>query len=231
MKVIAIFWTTNDSPALHGLSFVIFLLHLFYSNVFYLFVCQHFSEKKYYFHKKTEKGALLVFILSVQWWFLPFCFPPLELSPFFCISRFLQPSFFQKAGLSPPYGPDGMIFFLLPFLDIFIFLFYSFHCLSIPFPKGCRLEKGHIVPVLCSHSQKKKKNYVFTFTHLFIMENYNSFLYSKKKKKKKRNIRNNRLIIKRIITIIITTTITIIRIQPKTASVAFTKGANNPNIH
>ena len=122
-------------------------------------------------------------------------------------------------------------FFLLPFLDIFIFLFYSFHCLSIPFPKGCRLEKGHIVPVLCSHSQKKKKNYVFTFTHLFIMENYNSFLYSKKKKKKKRNIRNNRLIIKRIITIIITTTITIIRIQPKTASVAFTKGANNPNIH
>ena len=29
-------------------------------------------------------------------------FPPLELSPFFCISGFLQPFFLQKAGLSPP---------------------------------------------------------------------------------------------------------------------------------
>ena len=33
--------------------------------------------------------------------FFPFYFPPLELSPFFCISGFLQPSFLQKAGLSP----------------------------------------------------------------------------------------------------------------------------------
>ena len=31
-------------------------------------------------------------------------------------------------------------------------LFYSFHCLSFPFLAGCRLEKRHIVPVLCSHS-------------------------------------------------------------------------------
>ena len=29
-------------------------------------------------------------------------------------------------------------------------LFY-FHCLPFPF-KGFRLEKGHIVPILCSHS-------------------------------------------------------------------------------
>ena len=34
--------------------------------------------------------------------FLPFYFPPFELSPFLCISGFLQPSFLQKAGLSPP---------------------------------------------------------------------------------------------------------------------------------
>ena len=42
-------------------------------------------------------------------------------------------------------------FFLLLFLDI-LQLFYSLHCTSFPFLKGCRLEKGHIVPVLCSHS-------------------------------------------------------------------------------
>ena len=33
---------------------------------------------------------------------------------------------------------------------------YSFHCLSFPFLKEYRLEKGHIVPALCSHSYKKK---------------------------------------------------------------------------
>ena len=37
------------------------------------------------------------------------------------------------------------------FLDI-LQLFYSLHYTSFPFLKGCRLEKGHIVPVLCSHS-------------------------------------------------------------------------------
>ena len=31
-------------------------------------------------------------------------------------------------------------------------LFYSLHYTSFPFFKGCRLEKGHIVPVLFSHS-------------------------------------------------------------------------------
>ena len=41
-------------------------------------------------------------------------------------------------------------FFLLLFLDI-LQLFYSLHYASFPFLKGCRLEKGHIVPVLCSH--------------------------------------------------------------------------------
>ena len=47
-------------------------------------------------------------------------------------------------------------FFSLLFLDI-LQLFYSLHYTSFPFLKGCRLEKGHIVPVLCSHSYKKKK--------------------------------------------------------------------------
>ena len=72
-------------------------------------------------------------------------------SPFFCISGFLQPFFLQKAGLSPPKEPDGMIFFITLF-RYFMFLFYSYHYLSFPFPKGCRLEKRHIVPILCSHS-------------------------------------------------------------------------------
>ena len=43
------------------------------------------------------------------------------------------------------------LFVLLLFLDI-LQLFYSLHYTSFPFLKGCRLEKGHIVPVLCSHS-------------------------------------------------------------------------------
>ena len=36
-------------------------------------------------------------------------------------------------------------------------LFYSFHCLSFPILKGCRLEKGHIVPVLFPFIKEKKK--------------------------------------------------------------------------
>ena len=44
-----------------------------------------------------------------------------------------------------------MIFFVT-LLSYFINLFYSFHYLSFPFLGGCRLEKGHIVPVLCSIS-------------------------------------------------------------------------------
>ena len=42
-------------------------------------------------------------------------------------------------------------FVLLLVLDI-LQLFYSLQYTSFPFRKGCRLEKGHIVPVLCSHS-------------------------------------------------------------------------------
>ena len=43
------------------------------------------------------------------------------------------------------------------FFKCFSNLFYSCHCLPFPFIKGYRLEKGHIGPVLCSHSQKEKK--------------------------------------------------------------------------
>ena len=82
--------------------------------------------------------------------------PTLELSPFLCISGFFQPSFLQKAGLSPPWGPDGMIFFITLFrcflLTLFRYFIKLFYYTSFPFFKGCRLEKGHIVPVLCSHS-------------------------------------------------------------------------------
>ena len=50
-----------------------------------------------------------------------------------------------------------IFFFFFIHFRYFVNLFYSFHCLSFPFPKGCRLEKGHTLPILCSHSYKKKK--------------------------------------------------------------------------
>ena len=50
-----------------------------------------------------------------------------------------------------------MIFFLDTLFRYFINVSYSFHYISFPFLKGCRFEKGHIVPVLCSHSLKKKR--------------------------------------------------------------------------
>ena len=51
--------------------------------------------------------------------------------------------------------------FLLPFLDI-LFLCLILLIAFFPFLKGCRLEKGDIVPVLCSHSSKKKKKTQFS---------------------------------------------------------------------
>ena len=42
-------------------------------------------------------------------------------------------------------------FFITLFRCCFIKLFYSFYY-TFPFFKGCRLEKGLIVPILCSHS-------------------------------------------------------------------------------
>ena len=41
------------------------------------------------------------------------------------------------------------------FITLFRYLINLFY--SLPFLEGYRLEKGHIVPVLCSHSLKKKK--------------------------------------------------------------------------
>ena len=43
-------------------------------------------------------------------------------------------------------------FFFITLFRYFIKLFYSFHSISLPFLKGCRLEKGHTVPILCSPS-------------------------------------------------------------------------------
>ena len=45
--------------------------------------------------------------------------------------------------------------FLMTLFRYFIKLFHSFHYISFPFLKGCRLEKGHIVLVLCSPFIKK----------------------------------------------------------------------------
>ena len=42
--------------------------------------------------------------------------------------------------------------FFISLFRYFMNQFYYFHCLSFPFLEGCRLEKGHIVPILCSHS-------------------------------------------------------------------------------
>ena len=50
-------------------------------------------------------------------------------------------------------------FFFINLFRYFIKLFYSFHYISFPFLKGCRLEKGHIVPFCVPiHKKKKKKN-------------------------------------------------------------------------
>ena len=59
-------------------------------------------------------------------------------------------------------------FYFITLFRYFINLFHSLHCFSFPFPMGCRLEKGHIVPVLCFHSQKKinKKKKVTSEVHV-----------------------------------------------------------------
>ena len=60
--------------------------------------------------------------LSVQWWFLPLCFPPVEPLPSPVFFR-LPSAFLEKAGLSPPQGPDGMIFLLVRFFFFFLQVF------------------------------------------------------------------------------------------------------------
>ena len=74
--------------------------------------------------------------LTVQWWFLPLYFPPLELSPF-RISTFLQ-----KAGLWPL--GDQMTFFFITLLRYFIKLFYSFSLPIFSFSQGMQTrERAH----------------------------------------------------------------------------------------
>ena len=68
--------------------------------------------------------------------------------------HFWPPSTFlpSKGGSITTLGTRWHDFFMITFFKYFINLFYSSLCLLFPFLKGCRLEKGHIVPVLCSHS-------------------------------------------------------------------------------
>ena len=55
------------------------------------------------------------------------------------------------------------------FITLFrYFLFYSFHCLSFPFPKGYRLEKGHIMPILFPFIKKKKKKFFVSQSFAFL---------------------------------------------------------------
>ena len=67
------------------------------------------------------------------------------------LASFNLPSFKRQAH---HHCRDQMTWFLFPvtLFKYFIHLFYSFHCLSFPFLKGFRHEKGHIVPVLWFHS-------------------------------------------------------------------------------
>ena len=58
--------------------------------------------------------------------------------------------------------------------DIFLLLFFIFYkfvlffsLLFFSFSWGCRLEKGRIVPVLCSQSFKKKKKKKMIYFHCF----------------------------------------------------------------
>ena len=68
------------------------------------------------------------------------------------------------------------LFFITPF-RYFIKLFYSLHYTSFSFLKGCRLEKGLIVPVLCSHSKEKKKKVrgIIFFLFLYGCHSFNLF--------------------------------------------------------
>ena len=72
-------------------------------------------------------------------------------SPFFCISGFLQ-----KAGLSPPQGPDG-IFFLLPFLDISYICFILFIAFLFLFLRDADSRKGTLCPFCVPIHKKKNK--------------------------------------------------------------------------
>ena len=49
-----------------------------------------------------------------------------------------------------------MIFFITV-IRYFIFLFYSFHCLSFPFPRDADSRKGSLCP-FCVPIHKKKEN-------------------------------------------------------------------------
>ena len=61
-----------------------------------------------------------------------------------------------------------MIFFITIF-RYFIFLFYSFHCLSFPFPRDADSRKGSLCP-FCVPIHKKKR------TPLLLID-YRGYLY------------------------------------------------------
>ena len=83
--------------------------------------------------------------------------PMRELISSVMISSLLLPSTFlpSKGRSITVLGTRWYDFFFATLFRYFINLFYSFHYLCLPFLKGCRLEKGHIVLVLCSHHKKK----------------------------------------------------------------------------
>ena len=62
-----------------------------------------------------------------------------------------------------------MIFFITIF-RYFIILFYSFHCLSFPFPRNADSRKGALCPFCVSILKKKKK------TPLLLMD-YTGYVY------------------------------------------------------
>ena len=68
----------------------------------------------------------------------------------------LPSTFLPSKGRSITTLGTGWHDFFIILFRYFIKLFYSFHYISFSFLNGCRLEKGHIVPVLCYHLYKKK---------------------------------------------------------------------------
>ena len=77
-------------------------------------------------------------------------------SPSFCISGFLQ-----KAGLSPPQGPDGIFFY---YLFRYFINFCFFTAFSISYGMQTR-ERAHCALSVLPFIKKKKKNILPTLSY------------------------------------------------------------------
>ena len=114
-----------------------------------LLIIIHYYRKKSIFNKINSPMRELISSVMVSSPLL-LTFGTLSLLLYFRLPLTFLPSKGRSITTLGTRWHDFFIFLLLS-LDI-LQLFYSLHYTSFPFLKGCRLEKGHIVPVLCSHS-------------------------------------------------------------------------------